>query len=372
MNKRVLIIKLSAIGDVVMALPMIEAAKKKYGEDVEITWVCGKTASQIIKTFFNVKLIEVDEKRLLKGNIFSKIFEVIKLWLRIVLRRYKLVATAHSDIRYRLLTLPVISKIKRHWGITDGRKHPVPGRYHGYEAVWLITGDDDYNLTEYKLPKYNSGLSRHLKMARNNGSKNIVLVPGGAKNVLADNPCRRWQLEKYVELAKRLIEENNHVILVGSSSDEWVIDAFSDVMASTSNYRKSLFLKPSLRASERGVAIQKIVPINCCDNKLTNLIGKTNLIELLDILNQADVIVTHDTGTLHLAQLTNARIIALFGPTNPYEKIQISDKIKIFWKPENLPCCPCYDGKTYADCRKNRCMEAISVEEVIKEVVGGR
>ena len=171
-NKKILIVKLSAIGDVVMALPMIEAAKKKYGEKVEITWVCGKTASPIIKTFFKeVKLFEVDEKKLLKGSLLEKVIEGIKLWLKIAFRKFDLVATAHSDFRYRLLTLPVISKIKRHWGMTNGRKHPVPGRYHGTEAVWLINGDDDCKLKEYRLPEYYSRLPRHLKMARNDNSQ---------------------------------------------------------------------------------------------------------------------------------------------------------------------------------------------------------
>ena len=431
-KQKILIIKLSAIGDVVMTLPMIEAAKKKYGEDVEITWVCGKIASPIIKTFFeDVKVIEVDEKKLLKGSLLEKISEVIKIWLKIAFKKFVLVATAHSDIRYRLLTLPVIAKTKRHWGITNGRKHPVSGRYHGIEAVWLITGNDDNKLVEYKLPKLciknglceercdeaihknmrqdvlkpsleggnkregdltseNFNSLEHLSSkaeskdapfikggcqampdrgifketdekplchyvtsqqrlslpvaactppsmaaALKKGSKKrIVLVPGGAKNILADNPCRRWSLHKYVELTKELLKVGDEVILVGSDSDKWVNEAFNNL-------------------------------------KVTNLIGKTNLIELLNVLSQADLVVTHDTGTLHLAQLTNTKTIALFGPTNPRELSEVSELTKIIWKPENLACCPCYDGKTYSECSDNKCMKNISVKEVL-EVICGR
>ena len=345
-KQKILIVKLSAIGDVVMALPMIEAAQKKYGEDVEITWVCGKTASPIIRTFFeNVKVVEIDEKKLLKGSLLEKISEVIKIWLKIAFKKFVLVATAHSDIRYRLLTLPVIAKTKRHWGITNGRKHPVSGRYHGIEAVWLITGDDDSKMTilpKSKMwqvqkrcsPTYGGGaVTQVTEGVLYKSKKKVVLVPGGAKNVLADNPCRRWSLDKYVELAQKLLEKNYEVILVGSDSDKWVNEAFNNL-------------------------------------KVTNLIGKTDLIELLGILRQADVVVTHDTGTLHLAQLASKKIIALFGPTNPYEKIQKSDSNIIIWKPENLACCPCYDGKTYAECKQNKCMDKITVKEVLEVICG--
>lgn len=94
--------------------------------------------------------------------------------------------------------------------------------------------------------------------------------------------------------------------------------------------------------------------------------GKTTLKQLGALFRRAKLVVTNDTGPLHIALAVGARVISLFGPTSgritgPYGP----GKYRVFQK--DVGCVvPCYHLK----CQENRCMKAITPEEVIKEVEG--
>src|SRR5262249_23063517 len=96
-----------------------------------------------------------------------------------------------------------------------------------------------------------------------------------------------------------------------------------------------------------------------------DLVGKTSLAELLAIYGVSNAVITHDSGPLHLASLSGAPTVALFGPTVPLEKVRPAKHVRVLWGGEDLPCRPCYDGKRYASCADNQCLKQISVAQVI-------
>ncbi len=115
--KNTLIIKIGAIGDVVMALPMIKACGGR------VTCVCGKIVRPLIKAD---EVIEVDEKKLLKGNIW----ELFKIWRKLGFRKFDLIIIAHKDWRYRLIPLFI-----------RGEKRvfkPKPGQYHAQAYLAML------------------------------------------------------------------------------------------------------------------------------------------------------------------------------------------------------------------------------------------
>ncbi len=76
--KKILIIKIGAIGDVVMCLPLIPEIKKTHPES-EITWLCGNQVRPLLERIEGIdKLISVDENRLMKGSFISRISEISK------------------------------------------------------------------------------------------------------------------------------------------------------------------------------------------------------------------------------------------------------------------------------------------------------
>jgi heptosyltransferase-2 len=103
-----------------------------------------------------------------------------------------------------------------------------------------------------------------------------------------------------------------------------------------------------------------------------DLVGRTTLAELAAVFRSADAVVTHDSLALHMAGLVRTGIVALFGPTSPLEKVAVAsvgadsaERIRVIWGGAHLACRPCYDGRRYYDCRANRCMSEITVDEVL-------
>lgn len=157
--------------------------------------------------------------------------------------------------------------------------------------------------------------------------KNILLTPGGAANLINGGDTRRWPIEFYAELSKKFVENGYQVILLGGENDKW-----------TEKYFDS--------------------------NRIQSLLGETNLHDVLALYNKSDLLVTHDTGLMHLAKLTSLPTIALFGPVNYKERIGNGSNIVPMVKTDGLVCAPCYDGKSFPECSNNLCMKNITVDEV--------
>lgn len=101
-----------------------------------------------------------------------------------------------------------------------------------------------------------------------------------------------------------------------------------------------------------------------------DLIGKTTLDELIAIVQNAQLLVTTDTGPAHIASAVNTPVICLVGPTpahrtgplkTPYNHVLILSK--------NLECSPCYRTERIKTCKENRCMIEITPSEVESHVV---
>jgi heptosyltransferase-2 len=163
-------------------------------------------------------------------------------------------------------------------------------------------------------------------------ARSVVVAAGGARNIARDDFLRRWPMERYRGLVQRLIAAGRAVVLVGAPSDAWAGEALADLA-------------------------------------ITSLIGQTSLLELISVLDAPDVVVGNDSGTLHLAALTGAGLVGLFGPT-PANSIMPLDRDRTVALQEGnrISCSPCYDGKGFAPCTAPRCLEAISVERVFDAI----
>ena len=103
---------------------------------------------------------------------------------------------------------------------------------------------------------------------------------------------------------------------------------------------------------------------------VNNLVGRTTLEETLSVINDSDIVVTHDSGPLHLSLLVvKKKTISIFGPVLDIARIpQYIDKnLSIVLADYNRlpPCSPCYDGKSFASCNNNLCMQEHKPEEVL-------
>ena len=102
---------------------------------------------------------------------------------------------------------------------------------------------------------------------------------------------------------------------------------------------------------------------------VVDLVGKTDLIELAGAIQACDLLITHDSGPMHLAFLARTPTIALFGPTRPSERLPHDAKVRALWGGTHLACRPCYDGREYAPCPNNVCIQSIRPADVVAEAV---
>ena len=333
MPRNILIVKLGAIGDVVMTFPLISAIDA-LEPDAHITWLCGKTVEPLVRTISRINnVIAIDESALLKGSFAQKFSTILSAWRTLGGKSYDVVLNLYRDRRYRILTHPFMSKDIRSFSGKKRTKKIIPGRYHAYEFIKLYNGKDDFSIESISIPQVTfPQKSNTLSDIDFNKNKTVVIAAGGASNILNTDDVRRWDIFSYVELAKQLSDAGYQIILTGGPQDSWV----------TSNFQGM---------------------------KITNLIGKTSLMDVLTLLNSSTLLITHDTGILHMAKLTNTRTIALFGPVLPAERIGKTDNIITLWGGINLACAPCYDGKTFAKCSNNLCMKNITVEQVFNTAI---
>ncbi|MDR3625608.1 MAG: glycosyltransferase family 9 protein [Ignavibacteriaceae bacterium] len=332
--KKILIIKIGAIGDAVMALSMLKEIDKTY-PGAKITWICGKIIAPLIKSFERInEVIVIDDAGLLKGNLLSRLDVISKIWLQLLGRRFDIVINAYRHKGYGLLALTAFKKEFRSFSSKNRLNEIVNGRYYAVEYTKLINGKDDWQQTEPVLPEIKLPQNIYIdNLIGNTGRPRFVITPGGAQNLINGGLQRRWSVEYYRSLTEKLITRypGCSVILAGSKDDAPMYEYF------------------------------KGLPV-------INLIGATSLLDIIYLYNQCDMLIAHDTGLFHLAKLSTIRALILFGPVNPLILTGKEKGIDWIWKGAELPCSPCYDGKSFADCTNNICMKNIPVEMVLEKI----
>lgn len=315
-----LIVKLGAIGDVVMALPAVKLFKERTG--AEIHWMCGRTVAPLLRQFpFIDRLVEVNEKALLGRSPLASVGEIIRVWTKLAGRRYDTCAVLYYDWRYRLLVVPVQKKRLVTLSRVDRARRLLPGRYHGDEYARILLGED--GLRPDRLGPVRPSARQPAAPLPRGIPKRIALVPGGTRNALRDSPQRRWPISYYIELSTALVARGYEVVLAGGPDDTWASQAFAGL------------------------------PVK-------DFIGRLSLAESIALFDSCDLVISHDTGPYHLATLSSAAILALFGPVNPAERVPDRPALRVLWGGESLACRPCYDDREFALCSDNRCMKEIS------------
>lgn len=155
-----------------------------------------------------------------------------------------------------------------------------------------------------------------------------VAVNAGA----AYGPAKRWYPERFAATADKIHQEfKTHLLLLGGSGDIAVGSQISTTMQA-----------PHL-----------------------NLIGKTSIRQLMALLSQCRLLLTNDSGPMHIAAALGIPIVALFGPTDHTTTSPVSNCCQIVR--HEMDCAPCLKRHCPTD---HRCMSAISVEEVMEAVRG--
>lgn len=326
---KVLIVKFGAIGDVVMALPAVRELYDRHGGEHRIDWVCGPIVAPLLECYPWIRTIVVDDRAILKGSASDRLSALLGLWRAIGWRKYDLCATLYYDRRYRIVALPVRAGRKILLSRSERERRLLAARHHCDEYARILLDELDSCRSTSLAPLRPERLPECRLPAPQ--SVRVGIVPGGASNMMRQQTLRRWPVARYAELAGELLGRGIEVVLLGGPDDAWVRPEFIglDVM---------------------------------------DAIGALSLPEVISACDTCDVIVSHDTGPMHLAGLSKAALIGLFGPTDPGNFLPRREGVRGIWGGEGFACRPCYDGRDFAPCLDNGCMQQITVRMVLRQI----
>jgi heptosyltransferase II len=310
-----------------MAIP---AARALHDKGFEVHWVCGRAVRPLLESYSWINLIPTNDKELLLGSSFQRVNRVFRLWSKIAFRRFDLCATLYYDWRYRLLTLPVLARRKLSLSWRKRNTMLLASRHHTDEFARILLELED-TCREQSIPPVRPDHLPPSPLPPKTAQMRVAIVPGGASNLIREQYLRRWPIESYVEVAQRLRNRGWEVVLIGGPEDLWVKSYFRELL-------------------------------------VTDLIGTLSLPEVIAVCDACDAVVSHDTGPLHLAGLSKACLIGIFGPTDPSMRIPRRPFAVGIWGGQGFACRPCYDGRDFAPCRFNGCMREISPELVLRHV----
>jgi lipopolysaccharide heptosyltransferase II len=346
--KRILVIRLDLIGDLVLSLSVVHLLKRTY-PDAEIDLLALPSSAKIATSDPDLsEIIAYDP------NIWRRPQALLRLrnWRALRALRKRLHARqydlAMSVFGNWAAMLAVVSGAPRRIGfageayagfLTDS----VPGRHWEDPSIPLHEADYCLQLTQKaganispddRIPHLTVDPQARLEIEQ------LLLQEGiqpGSKliacHVSSNNgQAKRWPVPYWAILIDRLIhEDGDRVVLTGAANDLPLIE---------------LILR---RTHERPI----------------NLAGKTSLTQLAALLQRADILITGDSGPMHIAAAVGAPLIAIHGPTNPAHSGPLSPKATVLRS--DIWCSPCYDAKSPADCRffTTQCMKNITPDQVI-------
>lgn len=343
----ILIVKLSALGDVTHTLPALTALRRAY-PDACIDWLVEEVAAPIVAGHGALDRLLVWSRRRFTGALKSgRWLEAWRILFGFVRelrsKRYDLVLDFQALMKSGVWVL--LARGRRKAGFGRGMEH--------MEGSWIFLNE--------RVPAISMevhALERGLKLLEGvgvvdglvvydfaipdeaRGRVDALLGAGGrdGRRLVVLHPVTRWQTKQWTEegfaaVAKALIGRGYRVVLSGAPQDGVVLDSI-----------------------ERQVG----VPVERTD-------GKLDLKGLAALFSRADVVVSTDTGPMHIAVAVGAPVVALFGPTAPNRTGPHGGGNIVLQG--GVGCSPCFSKVCRAPMGEpNGCMGRIRPGEVVKAV----
>jgi lipopolysaccharide heptosyltransferase I len=359
--ERILLIKPSAVGDVIHTLPVLAKLRSRYPA-ARIDWLLTPPIAELIghhPALSNV--VRFDRGALGRGwrEWCAGVGQMLaELWRT----RYDLVIDLHGQFRSAILTLATRAPVRIGFDRPHlGPRSPVDRRLtanayrHGWtgarEGAWLaythriplprtdVHAVDRYlwlgpmlgldeGPPDFHVPIPSASAARvEALLAKHDlrGRFFAVLVPGTIW------PTKHWHIEGFAAVARHLRSTGRAVVLAGSASER-----------------------------QRCRAVAELAPGS------VDLSGKTALSELAALIRRADLCVTNDSGSMHLTVALGRPVVSVFGPTDPLwiGPYRRSDSVVR----ADRPCAPCYFRQLHACPHNHACMTEVASGMVIDRI----
>ncbi len=330
-KKRILMIKLGAIGDVILAVPSIRAIRNNF-PNAFISVLVGAESRRVLKKCPYIDEIILYDR---KGND-KAIKGLLKMGAIIKRKAFDMSIDLQNNRSSHIIAW--LAAIPRRFGYNNKWGFLLNSRL---KYLKIGAGPIEEQFRVLKRSGVNTiGASRRLEIWP--GKEDFQYVDDFLKNewVREDQvlvginigsswKTKRWPLKCFARLSDMLAAKDIRVVVTASEEEK---DLVRDFVGAT-------------RA------------------KVINAAGRTTITQLAALIKRCRVFVTGDSAPMHIASSMDTNFIALFGPTDPRRHFEPTDKGIIIKK--ELRCSPCYKS----DCKKILCMEKIGVNEVYRLVM---
>jgi lipopolysaccharide heptosyltransferase I len=359
--ERILLIKPSAVGDVIHALPVLAKLRARY-PNAHIDWLLTPAIAELVgrhPALSGVVLFDRRRDEPLWRN-WTAAAGLVGLFQSLREPRYDLVLDLHGQFRSAALTLATGAAVRI--GFDRPRKAsrgprtlPESAYRHGWtgarEGAWLaythrirlpvtdthavdrylllgpMLGFDD-GPPEFRVPfsvDAEKSIDQLLTANRLLDRPLAVVVPGTLWET------KHWHAEGFGNVARHLMQTGRAVVLAGANAER-------------------------VRCRE----VASLAPGTC------DLSGRTTLSELTALIRRASICVTNDSGSMHLTAALGRPVVSIFGPTDPVW-------IGPYGQPgsvvrADLPCSPCYLRRLRRCPHDHACMTQITAEQVIDRI----
>ncbi len=288
---RILIVKLSSIGDIVHTLPALGAIRRALPE-AEIAWAVERSAAEILRgnTLID-NLIEIDTRSLRGGKIIEKILLDASKQLR-ELRSFEFDVALDFQGLLKSASIIKLAKAARRYGFSKQNLREPASRFLLTDTIdveqkthiirknlmlaqWALDISVPENNFEFPIFTDRTHQTEAEKIIERTGGNFAILNPAGGW------ATKLWHAEKFGALADRLWEENNLISVVSTAPNEIRL---AEKVLQWSESKKVILAQPSLKG-------------------------------FYELARRAKIYIGGDTAPTHLAVAAKTPIVGIFGPT---------------------------------------------------------
>jgi heptosyltransferase-1 len=359
---KILLIKLSAVGDVVHTIPVLNRLRRRY-PDAQIDWLVTSPIAELLRHHPAITdVIEFAREEWSSPWRLTPFVNYARLAASLRATGYDLVVDMHGQLRTALLAFATGAPVRvgfdrprpEVWAASD-REFPELARQHAWqgarEGSWLaythhikvptldlhavdrylnvgpILGLED-GAADFSFPIPAAASARIEQLLRGHAiadAQLLTLAPGTVWET------KHWGSGKFAEVARHFMQKGFAVTLIGSRRERAVCDKVAELAPGAVNFA-----------------------------------GETSLSELAALIRRSTICVTNDSGPMHLAVALGRPVVSVFGPTDP---VWIGP-----YRRENavlkaaLPCSPCYLRQLSRCPHDHACMHDVSARAVIERM----
>jgi ADP-heptose:LPS heptosyltransferase len=322
--RNILIIKPGAVGDLLQMTPVIRALRCYFSE-ARITMLVGSALTASL--FANDP--RVSETIVFDRNSHRSASSMIGLWRMLHSRHFDLILNfQRSNLRTWFLTSAALPC--RVLVYHKARNRPVHAVVNYLETLLPLGIAPSDTSLELFLDDASRCFARNLFATHGLDDTPVVALNPGATHAV-----NRWPAKRFAELADLIAAKSRaRVIIVGGPDDTALADEI--------------------------VKLSRSKPLS--------ITGKTSLLQLGAVLEHCRVLVSGDTGPLHLATAVGTRVIGLFGAADPVRTGPIGSGHQVI-RARSVGCVPCR-SRSCSNRNYLECMEMISAQQVADVITG--